>query len=110
MIAMELSGVHVGKLLKISWKALNKDGSVRANARPKEYYALVAGGVYHLNDGQVMLPQAKWFSQKPDKTPDAWKDGYYEKNYTKYGYRIDNNVIRQDAAIAFNAEVEVIDD
>lgn len=110
MIAMELSGAHLGKLLKVTWKTRNKDGAVRANARPKEFYILLRY-IEHHESGEIRVGGSYWFSKVPRKIPAHWS-AYQREKLSYKGYSHGDRLPAYELpseGLPYDAEVEVVD-
>ncbi len=97
--AIELSGLHVDKLIHLLFVSRNKDGSARKNAVPRDWWVHVRG-VTHAFDGKVSFGNSsKWYMKKPPA-----------RNNTAvpygYGYAYGDT---HPGAVSYDQDVEIVE-
>lgn len=110
MYAIELSGVHLNKVLKVRYQMRNKDGSVRKNATTHEWY-MIFRRIEHEPDGQIRY--AGYASTDMFKVaPDDWLNNRIMGTYVHNNkWNIENTGVNHNLLnIPYYAEVEVIED
>lgn len=101
MKVIELSGLHVGSMLRVKWKHTNKDGSYRANAVEHDWYVFPKTGIKHSLNGNVDFIGGIWFNTPPTAYLNRSTN---ERVWRTSGY----GVYTHPDSIPYHADVEVL--
>jgi hypothetical protein len=106
MYAMELSGAHLGKPLKITYHKRNKDGSVRKNAKKHEWF-LILRYVKHGTIEYAGFVSDEMFDKAPAdwaKSSTAVIRSWVFKGWNVYNRATSNRIVE----LPYYAEVEIV--
>lgn len=109
MYAMELSGAHLGKPLKITYYKRNKDGSLRKNGKKHEWF-LILRHVRHNESGTIEY--AGFVSDEMfDKAPAHWgkSNTAVMRSWVFKGWNVYNRAASdRTMELPYYAEVEIV--